>query len=108
MVNAAIEPLRADKSVGSSLQAEVVLTAPASDFAYLQSLGDELRFTLLVSKVSLQQGDEYAASVAPSAAAKCERCWHYVETVGTVAAHPTICARCVENLDGAGETRDYV
>nr|WP_314227873.1 isoleucine--tRNA ligase [uncultured Kingella sp.] len=108
VVNAAIEPLRADKSVGSSLQAEVVLTAPASDFAYLQSLGDELRFTLLVSKVSLQQGDEYAASVAPSAAEKCERCWHYVETVGTVAAHPTICARCVENLDGAGETRDYV
>jgi isoleucyl-tRNA synthetase len=43
--------------------------------------------------------------VSPSKATKCERCWHYREDVGSDAAHPTICGRCVSNLHGAGETR---
>lgn len=104
-VSAAIEPLRVDKSVGSSLQAEVKLTAPDAIYEALAALGDELRFVMLVSKIELAQGDELLASVAPSAQQKCERCWHYVESVGTVAAHPTLCARCVENIDGKGENR---
>ena len=104
-VSAAIEPLRVDKSVGSSLQAEVKLTAPDAIYEALAALGDELRFVMLVSKIELAQGDELSASVAPSAQQKCERCWHYVESVGTVAAHPTLCARCVENIDGKGESR---
>ena len=104
-VSAAIEPLRVDKSVGSSLQAEVKLTAPDVIYEALAALGDELRFVMLVSKIELAQGDELLASVAPSAQQKCERCWHYVESVGTVAAHPTLCARCVENIDGKGENR---
>ena len=108
VVNAAIEPLRADKTVGSSLQAEVVLTAPEPLYGYLKALGNELRFALLVSAVRLEKGDTLAASVTPSAAPKCERCWHYVGDVGTVAAHPTLCGRCADNIDGQGESRDYV
>ncbi len=108
VVNAAIEPLRADKTVGSSLQAEVVLTAPEPLYGYLKALGNELRFALLVSAVRLEKGDALAASVTPSAAPKCERCWHYVGDVGTVAAHPTLCGRCADNIDGQGESRDYV
>ena len=107
VVNAAIEPLRADKTVGSSLQAEVVLTAPEPQYGYLKALGSELRFAMLVSKIELQKGDELTAEVRPSTEAKCERCWHYVDSVGSVAAHPTLCARCAENVDGKGETRDY-
>ena len=107
-VSAAIEPLRVDKSVGSSLQAEVKLTAPDAIYEALAALGDELRFVMLVSKIELAQGDELSANVAPSAQQKCERCWHYVESVGTVAAHPTLCARCVENIDGKGENRVHV
>ena len=108
VVNAAIEPLRADKTVGSSLQAEVVLTAPEPLYGYLKALGNELRFALLVSAVRLEKGDTLAASVTPSAAPKCERRWHYVGDVGTVAAHPTLCGRCADNIDGQGESRDYV
>ena len=107
-VSAAIEPLRVDKSVGSSLQAEVKLSAPDAIYEALAALGDELRFVMLVSKIELAQGDELSANVAPSAQQKCERCWHYVESVGTVAAHPTLCARCVENIDGKGENRVHV
>ena len=56
----------------------------------------------------LEKGDALAASVIPSAAPKCERCWHYVGDVGTVSAHPTLCGRCADNIDGQGESRDYV
>jgi len=45
--------------------------------------------------------------VRPSAAAKCVRCWHKRADVGSEAAHPELCARCVVNLDGAGETRRF-
>jgi isoleucine--tRNA ligase len=108
VVNAAIEPLRANKAVGSSLQAEVVLTAPEALLGSLKTLGDELKFAMLVSKITLQQGDALAAQVRASAAPKCERCWHYVETVGTVAGHETVCARCADNVDGKGESRAHV
>ncbi|MEW5824850.1 MAG: zinc finger domain-containing protein [Pseudomonadota bacterium] len=35
------------------------------------------------------------------------RCWHHREDVGNHAAHPELCGRCVENVDGAGETRRF-
>ena len=107
-VTAAIEPLRADKSVGSSLQAEVRITAPAEIADYLKALGDELRFALLVSKAEVVEGEELGAEVVVSGDEKCERCWHYTDDIGSVAGHETICARCADNIDGKGETRDYV
>ena len=107
VVNAAIEPLRTDKSIGSSLQAEVDLTAPSAIFDALQTLGDELRFVFLVSKIRIAQGEALAANVVPSQAEKCERCWHYTDSVGSHTAHPTLCSRCVENIDGKGETRTH-
>ena len=106
-VTAAIEPLRADKSVGSSLQAEVAITAPDALAGYLKALGEELRFALLVSEVSVAKGDELAVAAKVSGGEKCERCWHYTDDVGSVAAHPTLCARCAENVGGKGETRHY-
>jgi len=45
--------------------------------------------------------------VKPSTHPKCERCWHYRPEVGKNPAHPTLCARCVSNLDGPGEPRTY-
>ena len=107
-VTAAIEPLRVDKSVGSSLQVEVSLTAPEKLAAALEALGEELRFALLVSRTDVQTGAELAVDVRVSGGEKCERCWHYTADVGTVAGHETICARCADNIDGQGEARRYV
>ena len=42
-----------------------------------------------------------------SASEKCERCWHRREDVGTHAAHPTLCDRCVTNIEGDGEVRQF-
>jgi isoleucyl-tRNA synthetase len=38
---------------------------------------------------------------------KCVRCWHHREDIGRHAEHPELCGRCVENVDGAGETRRF-
>jgi len=105
LANKEIEAVRTEGKVGSSLQANLRITAPAADHALLASLGDDLRFVTITSAVALVLGEELAVQVTPSAAAKCERCWHWRDDVGHDPAHPTICGRCTSNLHGAGEAR---
>jgi len=104
-VNKDIEAVRAEGKVGSSLQANLQLTAPADDFALLGTLGEDLKFVFIASAIELAAGDALSTVVTPSAAQKCERCWHYRDDVGHDPAHPTICGRCTSNLFGAGESR---
>ena len=104
-VNKDIEAVRAAGQLGSSLQANVTLTVAPDDHALLASLGDDLKFVFITSAVTLLAGDTLAITVTPSTAQKCDRCWHWRDDVGADAAHPTICGRCVSNLQGEGETR---
>ena len=106
-VNKEIEVLRADGQVGSSLQANITLTAAPEDHALLASLGDDLKFVFITSAIELVAGSALQVSVKPSSDAKCERCWHYRADVGSDAAHPTLCGRCTSNLYGAGENRSH-
>ncbi|MBB1600246.1 isoleucine--tRNA ligase [Variovorax sp. UMC13] len=104
-VNKEIETVRATGQVGSSLQANVVLTATPEDHALLASLGEDLKFVFITSAATLVAGDTPSVLVKPSADTKCERCWHWRADVGHDAAHPTLCGRCTSNLYGAGEAR---
>ena len=106
-MNKDIETLRADGKIGSSLQAEVTLELNAEDHALLTSLGDDAKFVFITSAITLVTSSAYKTSVAASSNPKCERCWHYVEDVGSNAEHPTICSRCISNLQGPGETRMF-
>ena len=84
----------------------MTLTASGEKLAALQSLGDELKFVLITSQAEVLAGDADEIIVTPAAGTKCERCWHVREDVGTHADHPTICGRCVSNLETAeGEAR---
>jgi isoleucyl-tRNA synthetase len=103
----AIEDVRTAGGVGSSLQAEIVIEAPAATLAELTRLGDDLKFVFITSQATAKQGAELKVTVEPSAAAKCERCWHYRSDVGADTNHPGVCARCISNLYGAGETRTF-
>ncbi|RZL53268.1 MAG: isoleucine--tRNA ligase, partial [Variovorax sp.] len=105
VVNKDIEAVRSTGTVGSSLQANVALTAQPHDHALLASLGDDLKFVFITSAVDLVAGDALATTVAASTDTKCERCWHWRADVGHDPAHPTICGRCTTNLYGAGEAR---
>jgi len=107
-VNRRIEDVRARGDLGSSLQATLFITIGAEEaqlLADLRSLGDDLKFVLIVSHVELAEGHATQIEVNPSHAHKCERCWHYCDDVGSNPAHPTLCGRCDSNLHGAGETR---
>lgn len=118
-VNKVIEQARRDKRIGGSLEAEVTLFADATLTEQLTHIGDELRFVLLTSEAKVlpladattEAVETELASlklvVASSTAEKCERCWHHREEVGTIEAHPTLCTRCVTNIEGDGEVRQF-
>ena len=102
-----IETLREQGQVGASLQAELTVTAAADDMALLHSLGEDLKFIFITSRVTLAASEALAITVTPSSEQKCERCWHYRDDVGSNPEHPTICGRCSSNLFGAGEQREF-
>lgn len=105
-----LEGQRIAGSIGSALQAELDIYAPAAAHAALALAGDELRFWLQVSAFRLHLSpDEPGLRIVASASThpKCERCWHYQADVGTNPAHPSICNRCVDNIEGAGENRAW-
>ena len=103
-VTRAIEAVRTEGRIGSSLQAEVEVSAQGPLHDDLASLGDDLRFVLITSAARLQAG-EGSVSVRPSDHTKCDRCWHWRADTGANPAHPGLCGRCVSNLHGAGEPR---
>ncbi|MDA7417919.1 isoleucine--tRNA ligase [Xenophilus arseniciresistens] len=107
LANKQIEAVRAEGILGSSLQANLRITAAPEDHALLASLGDDLKFVFIASIVELAAGDALAVEVLASQDTKCERCWHWRADVGQDAAHPTLCGRCVSNLYGAGEARSH-
>jgi isoleucyl-tRNA synthetase len=102
-----LEVARQEGKIGSSLQAEIAIQAPADSYEALASLGDDLRFVTITSAATVSRGDALAVKVTPSPHAKCERCWHWRADVGADRAHPTLCGRCVANLFGGGEPRRY-
>jgi len=105
-----LEGLRIDGKIGSSLQAEVEIRASGARYEALASLGDDLRFVLICSKITLVRAADTGAEgiiAVASSAQKCGRCWHYREDVGHDAEHPELCARCTSNLFGPGEARSY-
>ena len=109
IANKKIEEKRTEGSVGSSLQAELLIHCDGAAYEALASLGDDLKFVFITSKVSLVkvEGAGLTVEVKASDATKCERCWHYSGTVGNDPAHPTICNRCTSNLVGDGEKRSF-
>ena len=118
-VNKVLEAARKEEKIGATLQAEVTLYVGAELEAQLNALGDELRFVLLTSKATVENKENRPAdavaseidglfiSVAATSAEKCERCWHYCDDVGTHEEHKDICGRCVTNVDGEGEVRQF-
>lgn len=86
-VNAALETARAEKKIGKSLEAAVVLTC--ADPAALPDT--DLADLFIVSQIELKQG-ETAVEVKAAQGVKCPRCWKF--TASTDAEG--LCSRCAE------------
>jgi len=118
-VSKELEKIRAKGDIGSSLNAEVELYCKPKFFDALNQLADELHFIFITSNASVmaeQFSPEDAIQteiegvklkVIVSGHKKCVRCWHQRYDVGEHADHPELCGRCVENVAGAGEHRQY-
>jgi isoleucyl-tRNA synthetase len=98
-VLAAIEPLRKDKTVGSSLEAKVALSASKDDLVLLEAYRDDLPMLLIVSQVTLEQGNgSLTVTVTAADGVKCGRCWRIVPSVSSDPERGGICDRRVDAL----------
>jgi isoleucyl-tRNA synthetase len=114
-----LERLRAAGEIGAPLEAEVTVYAPAAQAGRFAALRDELRFLLITSQAHVIETDTPPDStvpssepgvwieVKPSSQPKCVRCWHLRSDVGSDPRHPELCARCVVNVEGPGEERQF-
>lgn len=119
-VNKELEAKRAAKEIGASLSAEIDIFCDDELMQLLGKLESELKFALIVSRVTVRpladapadanstELDNMKLLASASSNEKCERCWHHTEDVGESAEHPTLCQRCVTNVDGEGEPRAFV
>ena len=118
-VSKELEKSRAKGDIGSSLNAEIELYCNPELFDTLNQLSGELHFIFITSNASVI-ADQFAPDdaiqtelegvklkVIVSEYKKCVRCWHQRYDVGEHAAHPELCGRCEENVEGKGESRLY-
>ena len=98
-----LELARANKEIGLSLEAKVILYADGEVYNFIKGKEELLKEIFIVSQVEIQEGKAeddaiIGVKVEKASGEKCERCWMYSETVGEDAEHPHICHRCSENL----------
>ena len=91
-----LEKAREDKLIGNSLEAKVVLMAPAAEKELLMNYEKELPSLFIVSAVELEFGapGEMEIRVVKAPGEKCQRCWNYSPSVGRSAEYPQFCERC--------------
>jgi isoleucyl-tRNA synthetase len=106
VITGALERARADKIIGSSLQANPTVYVDAETHALLSVL--DIADICITSSLQLKIASVPAgAFTLPEVVAigvvvdlaegqKCERCWRILKEVGTHKAHSTLCLRCVD------------
>ena len=114
-----IEAVRTRGDIGSALDAQVTLYADDAMHTSLTRIQSELRFVLITSKANVElmssvSADAVATDIAGLSVSvtslndeKCVRCWHRRPDIGEVEKHPELCTRCVTNIDGDGELRQF-
>jgi isoleucyl-tRNA synthetase len=108
-VTGAIEIARAEKRIGSSLQAHPVMHI---DSKYRDALdGVDFAEVTITSALTVTEAaapaDAFAMPevegvrvvVGLASGTKCERCWKVLDEVGSVPGHGTVCKRCADAVD---------
>ncbi|MBC7541637.1 MAG: class I tRNA ligase family protein, partial [Candidatus Sericytochromatia bacterium] len=107
VVTKGMELARAAKTIGSSLDAKVLIHAETPDGATLLDrflpLLPRLVIASQVEQASTDLGETmthggngFQVLVTAAAGTKCGRCWHYETSVGRNAAHAELCSPCAE------------
>ena len=96
----ALEMARAEKVIGHSLNAKVIINADKENYDFLKEKEDLLQEVFIVSGVEIKEAKEFSVEVKVADGEKCERCWMYSTTVGKDKENPTVCHKCSEALKG--------
>jgi isoleucyl-tRNA synthetase len=112
VVTGALELERAQKRIGSSLQAAITLHAGPRHLEALQGLDfAEICITSAATLTTapppagaftLADVPGVAVVVALAPGEKCQRCWRILPEVGALPAHPDLCGRCADAVDRLG------
>lgn len=98
-VKKSLETFIKDKTIKSSLEAKVTLSASGDKLDFLKKAESELSTAFIVSEVEIVEGSSsLEIKVEKAEGEKCERCWVISKSVGTDSEHPTLCSRCCDNL----------
>ncbi|MDD5475849.1 MAG: class I tRNA ligase family protein, partial [Syntrophales bacterium] len=109
-ISKVIEAARRDKVIGHSLDSSVRLSLSGKIGDLVEASRENLERICIVSDLSIVPKDRLGEArgsdeitglniaVAKAAGEKCERCWHYSETIGSEPVHPSICGRCAATL----------
>jgi isoleucyl-tRNA synthetase len=109
VITGALEGARAEKMIRASLQAKPVVHLDNStrtllaedDWAELAIVSD-IEFSVDAAPedaFQLTEAPGVAVRVALAPGEKCARCWRVLAEVGQHAAHPALCARCVDAVE---------
>ena len=98
----ALEEMRRDGKIGSSLQATVTLGA---DVVAEMGLSPDLWAEMLIVPGVAFSDDGSAVTAAIAPGEKCARCWKVLPEVGTQARHPSLCLRCDDAVESGLVTR---
>jgi isoleucyl-tRNA synthetase len=96
-LQAAMEPHRAAKTIGTSLDAQVRLILPEADLALLDRLGEAAEDLLVVSGLVLEAGPDLQVEVEPHVGTKCPRCWNHKGGAGQ-GEDADLCPRCRDTV----------
>jgi len=93
IVQKQLEDMRAQKVIGSSLEAQVKISVPSDKLGILKKW-TQFREILIVSGLSIEEGDVKVISQR-AMGEKCPRCWIYSSVLNQ---HSGVCPKCHEAL----------
>ena len=95
-----LEIKRAEKTIGHSLNAKVIIYSSEKEYEFLKENEEILLTVFIVSALDIENSkdNEIKIRIETAPGKKCERCWMYSETVGDDKDNPGICHKCSEAL----------
>ena len=102
-VSKKLEEARAEKIIGHSLNAKVVLYAEGDLYNFIKDNLELLKTVFIVSGLEIEENqrsgeEKLGVKIETAEGEKCERCWMFSKTVGEDKENPTICSKCSEAL----------
>ena len=90
-----IENARADKKIGSALDAQVTIYAKEKDYEFIKENLKEIELVAIISELNVEEtSEEFNVEVEKSTGVKCPRCWTYSHEF----SDDGICMKCYKNM----------